>query len=81
MRGMSGRIATVLASLLLLAPRPYRQDFIDVHHGMAATFGAAEEGGTPVLLAVRLEVVNRKVTEIESMVVRSPIGAPSGWDK
>jgi hypothetical protein len=51
--------------------RPYRQDFIDAREGVAATFGVAEEGGKPVLLAVRLKVVNRKVTEIESMVVRS----------
>lgn len=55
----------------ITALRPYRQDFIDVREGVAATFGVAEEGGKPVLLAVRLKVVNRKVTEIESMVVRS----------
>jgi len=55
----------------ITALRPYRQDFIDAREGVAATFGVAEEGGKPVLLAVRLTVVNRKVTEIESMVVRS----------
>ena len=55
----------------ITALRPYRQDFIDVREGVAATFGVAEEGGTPVLLAVRLKIANRRVTEIESMVVRS----------
>jgi len=53
------------------ALRPYRQDFLDVREGVAATFGVAEEGGMPALIAVRLKVVNRKISEIESMVVRS----------
>jgi hypothetical protein len=77
----------------ITALRPYRQDFIDVREGVAATFGVAEEGGIPVLLAVRLKIANRRVTEIESMVVRSreegvlfqpdnfKAPNPSGWDK
>ena len=55
----------------ITALRPYRQDFIDVRDGVAAAFAVAEEAGKPALVAVRLKVVNRKVTEIESMVVRS----------
>src|SRR6185503_570341 len=55
----------------ITALRPYRQDFIDVRDGAAAAFAVAEEGGKPALVAARLKVVNRKVTEIESMVVRS----------
>jgi hypothetical protein len=55
----------------ITALRPYRQDFIDVREGAAAAFAVAEEGGKPALVAVRLKVVNRTITEIESMVVRS----------
>ena len=55
----------------ITALRPYRQNFIDVREGAAAAFAVAEEAGKPVLVAVRLKVVNRKITEIESMVVRS----------
>jgi len=55
----------------ITALRPYRQDFIDVREGVAAAFAVAEEAGKPVLVAVRLKVVNRRITELESMVVRS----------
>jgi len=55
----------------ITALRPYRLDFIDVREGTAATFAVAEDAGKPALVAVRLKVVNRRITEIESMVVRS----------
>lgn len=55
----------------ITALRPYRQDFIDTRDGVAAGFAVAEEAGKPVLVAVRLKVANRRITEIESMVVRS----------
>lgn len=55
----------------ITALRPYRQDFIDVREGAAAAFAVAEEAGKPALVAVRLKILNRKITEIESMVVRS----------
>ena len=51
--------------------RSYRQDFLDVRDGVAATHVVVEEGGMPVMLAMRLKVVDRKVTEIETMVTRS----------
>jgi hypothetical protein len=51
--------------------RPYRQDFLDVREGMAASFVVVEEKETPVLLALRLKIENRKITEIETMVTRS----------
>jgi hypothetical protein len=53
------------------ALRPYRVDFIDVKEGVAATHTVVEESGKPVLLAVRLGVVNRRITEVETMAVRS----------
>jgi hypothetical protein len=51
--------------------RPYRVDFIDVQQGVAAVHAVAEENGMPVLFAARLKVADRKITEIETMVVRN----------
>jgi hypothetical protein len=49
----------------------YRQDFLDVREGMAASHVVVEENGTPVMLALRLKIENRKITEIETMVTRN----------
>src|SRR6516164_9125678 len=46
--------------------RTYRQDFLDVRDGMAASHVIVEESGNPVMLALRL-----KISEIETMVTRS----------
>ena len=51
--------------------RPYRTDFLDVREGTAAVHAVMEENGKPVLFAARLKVVNRRITEIETMVVRN----------
>ncbi|HEY7671855.1 MAG TPA: hypothetical protein VIC71_06540 [Gammaproteobacteria bacterium] len=51
--------------------RPFRTDFLDVREGTAAVHAVIEENGAPVLFAARLKVVNRQITEIETMVVRS----------
>jgi hypothetical protein len=51
--------------------RSYRQDFLDVREGVAASLVVVEENGTPVMLALRLKIENRKITEIETMVTRS----------
>ncbi len=51
--------------------RGYRQDFLDERAGMAGAHIVVEEVGAPVLLVVRLEVVDRKVTEIETVATRS----------
>ncbi|MEJ0038028.1 MAG: hypothetical protein WDO68_18455 [Gammaproteobacteria bacterium] len=51
--------------------RGYRQDFLDERGGMAAAGAVVEEVGAPVLLAVRLKVVDRKITEIELVATRS----------
>jgi hypothetical protein len=51
--------------------RPYRVDFIDVQQGVAAVHAVFEENGTPVLFAARLKVVDRKISEMETMIVRS----------
>ncbi len=51
--------------------RPYRVDFIDVQQGVAAVHAVMEENGMPILFAARLKVVDRKLTEIETMVVKN----------
>jgi hypothetical protein len=51
--------------------RPYRVDFIDVQQGVAAVHTVVEESGAPVLFAARLKVVDRRLAEIETMVVRN----------
>jgi hypothetical protein len=48
----------------------YRTDFLDVREQTAAVHAVVEEQGTPVLFAARLKVEDRKISEIETMVVR-----------
>ncbi len=51
--------------------RGYRQDFLDERGGMATTTAVVEEVGAPVMLVVRLKVVDQKITEIEMVATRS----------
>ena len=51
--------------------RPYRLDILDVRQGVAASQVVLEEGGSPVLFALRLKVEDNKISEIETMVTRS----------
>jgi hypothetical protein len=51
--------------------RGYRQDFLDERGGMAGADVVVEEVGAPVMLVVRLKVVDRKITEIETVATRS----------
>ena len=51
--------------------RGYRQDFLDERAGMAGTHVVVEEVGAPVLLVVRLKVVDDKIAEIETVATRS----------
>src|SRR5437016_10437620 len=51
--------------------RPYRQDFLDVREGVAASHVVVEENGVPVMLALRLKIAERKMTEIETLVTRN----------
>lgn len=48
----------------------YRQYLADPERGAAVFYGALEESGYPTLLMLRLRVVNMKITEIETIVVR-----------
>lgn len=49
----------------------YRQDFLDVRQGVAATFAIVEESGSPALTTVRLKVANGRITEIETLVTHN----------
>ncbi|HEX4998497.1 MAG TPA: hypothetical protein VFY29_09730 [Terriglobia bacterium] len=49
----------------------YRQEILDVREGVAGVHTVVDESGNRVMLAARLKVVDRKVTEIETMVVRN----------
>jgi hypothetical protein len=51
--------------------RGFRQDIIDDRAGVAAAQVVVEETGAPVLLVVRLKVVNDKLTELELVATRS----------
>lgn len=51
--------------------RGYRQDILDARAGMAGAAVVVEEAGAPVLLVVRLEVVDREITEIETVATHS----------
>lgn len=51
--------------------KTYRQDFLDVREGQAATHVIVEENGQPIMLALRLKIADRKIAEIETMVTRN----------
>ena len=51
--------------------RGFRQDILDERAGMAGTHVVVEEVGAPLLLVVRLKVVDRKIAEIETVATRS----------
>jgi hypothetical protein len=51
--------------------RPFRTDFLDPQTGTAAVHAVIEEDGKPILFAARLKVVDKKITEIETIVVHN----------
>ncbi len=53
----------------------YRHDFYDPSTGGVATFITMKENGTPGYLMARLKLVDRKLTEIETVVNREAPGA------
>jgi hypothetical protein len=53
------------------ALRSFREDFVDVVKGQAGSFVVFEENGAPALLTLRLKIVNRQITEIETIVSRT----------
>ena len=51
--------------------RSYRVDIVDVPQGVTAVQTVLEENGTPILFTARLKVVDRKITEAETIVVKT----------
>jgi len=51
--------------------RAFRQDVLDVKQNTAASLVVLEEGSTPVLFTLRLKIADQKISEIETMVVRT----------
>jgi hypothetical protein len=51
--------------------RGYRQDILDVRQGVAASQVIVEESGVPVMLMLRMKVVDKKATEVETQVTRT----------
>ena len=51
--------------------RPYRLDILDPAQGVAASQVVVEEAGSPVMLMLRLKVVNGAITEVETQVTRN----------
>ena len=49
----------------------YRHDFADPKAGQAGAYTVIEENGTPALMTLRLKVVNHKITEAETILVRN----------
>ena len=44
--------------------RPYRVDILDVRESVAASHVVVEENGMPIMLALRLKIADRKITEV-----------------
>jgi hypothetical protein len=53
------------------ALRGFRQDFIDERAGVAGAHVMVEESGAPIMLVVRIKVVDSKLTELELVPTRS----------
>jgi hypothetical protein len=53
------------------ALRGYRQDFIDERMGVAGAHVMVEESGAPIMLVVRIKVVDNALTELELVPTRS----------
>jgi hypothetical protein len=49
----------------------FRQDILDVKQNTAASLVVLEEGSSPVLFTLRLKIAEQKISEIETMVVRT----------
>lgn len=49
----------------------YRMDIIDVANSTAISHSVVEEGGSKVMFALRLKIVDHQISEVETMVVRN----------
>src|SRR5271170_6493113 len=54
----------------------YKLYVADPQSGQVGFFGTMRENGTPIALAARLKIENRKITEIETVINRGGGGGP-----
>ena len=47
----------------------YRRDILDVPQGVAVSYLVIDENGSKVLFSLRLKIVDKKITEVETMAV------------
>lgn len=55
----------------------YALKLADVEAGQAVLMGTVKEAGTPAILVVRLKVAQRRIVEIETLVIRNQMAAES----
>ncbi|MEJ0099570.1 MAG: hypothetical protein WDO12_07450 [Pseudomonadota bacterium] len=65
------KLANVGLIKTVTALQGFRQDFIDERMGVVGAYVMVEESGAPVMLVVRLKVVDDKLTEIELVTTHS----------
>ena len=58
----------------------YRLDIADVEAGQAVMMGTIREAGVPAILVVRLGTVDRRIREVETLVIRNQ-GAAESLDR
>jgi len=56
-------------------PGSYKLYVADPQAGQVAFLGTMRENGTPIALAVRLKVENRRIGEVETLIIREPDSA------
>jgi hypothetical protein len=77
----NGVVVSTMQSVFASArPLRYRQVFADPRSGQTTSFGVYDDDAGPVLYAVRLKVVQRRIVEVEALVNRKgahPFFAPT----
>jgi hypothetical protein len=53
----------------------YKLDVADVEKGEVVTFSTMREAGTPLIMVLRLKIQNRRISEIETLLGHSEMGA------
>jgi hypothetical protein len=56
----------------------YKLHFADPKNGQVGFFGVVEENGHPQILALRLRIEERRISEMEAIIART---TPEGWAK
>lgn len=65
------QLAATNAMRYITGLRGYRQEFLDEREGIAGAHVMVEESGAPVMLVVRLKIVQQQITEMELVATHS----------